>query len=71
MFLHLPKQMSILSFVSRKQLRHKEKEEGFPQGGNLGSPLWLRAEGTHRIKLSVHKNKPATHQSYNQNFFIF
>ena len=55
-----PKQMSILSYVSRQQLRHKEKEEGFPQGGNLGSPLWLRAKGTHRIKLSVHKNKPAT-----------
>ena len=42
-----PKQMSILSSVSRKQLRLKEKEEGFPQGGNLGSPLWLRAGGTH------------------------
>ena len=40
------------------------KGGGISKGGNLGSPLWLRAGGTPWIKLSPQKNKPDTKKAY-------
>ena len=53
-----PNQSGIRSFVSRQHFRLKEKEEGFPKGGNLGSPLWLRAKhAIHKARRSLSREK--------------
>ena len=41
-----PKQRFIRSFVSRQHFPAQRKGGGISKGGNPGSPLWLRAEGT-------------------------
>ena len=53
-----PMQRNIRSFFSRQHFRLKEKEEGFPKGGNLGSPLWLRAKGTPAQTIELIKATP-------------
>ena len=55
-----PKQRFIRSFVSRQHFPAQRKGGGISKGGNPGSPLWLRAEGTYRTKLSAY-NKQTRH----------
>ena len=50
-----PKQRFIRSFVSRQHFPAQRKGGGISKGGNPGSPLWLRAEGTHRTDYRLRK----------------
>ena len=47
-------------------LSAQRKGGGISKGGNLGSPLWLRAEGTPWIKLSPQKNQTRHTDSYHK-----
>ena len=61
---YLPKQRYILSYVSQSALSAQRKGGGISKGGNPGSPLWLRAKGTHRTDCRLRKNKPDTKKAY-------
>ena len=45
-------------------LSAQRKGGGISKGGNPGSPLWLRAKGTHRIDCQLRKNKPDTKKAH-------
>ena len=53
------KQRFIRTFVSRQHCPVQRKGGGISKGGNLGSPLWLRAEGTPAQTIGS-ENKPDT-----------
>ena len=58
-----PKQRFIRSFVSRQHFPAQRKGGGISKGGNLGSPLWLRAKHA-CIDCRLRKNKPDTKKAY-------
>ena len=52
-----PKQRYILSYVSRPHFPAQRKGGGISTRGNPGSPLWLRAGGTHRRDYRLKKTQ--------------
>ena len=65
-------------FCQPSVLSAQRKGGGISKGGNPGSPLWLRAKGTHRIDCRLRKNKPDTKKAYykrsdsdNHNYSLF
>ena len=68
---YLPKQRFIRSFVSRQHFPAQRKGGGISKGGNPGSPLWLRAEGTHRTDCRLRKNKPDPNRLPRQHSTLF
>ena len=67
---YLPKQRNIRSFFSRQHFPAQRKGGGISKGGNLGSPLWLRAKHA-CIDCRLRKNKPDTHRLPRQHSTLF
>ena len=53
-----PKQRFIRSFVSRQHFPAQRKGGGISKGGNLGSPLWLRA-----VRHALHRTSGSEKQT--------